>query len=187
MASSKYAVGTKHKTKQGELVVLELINKNLKLGIRNQRAVIMFTGTGWTANVQTSNIMADKVKDKRLPTVYGVGYLDTDMKIPARGTIIRRVYDLWANMLKRAYHDTNTRNWDYYKDVTVDRRWHSFSHFLNTIIDVEGYDLWEKDSSMHLDKDIKVSGNKTYCKDSCKFVTNTENARAANYKRWHGK
>lgn len=186
MTNSKYAVGTKHVTAQGELIILELIKKNIKDGIMQQRAVVRFTATGWTCNVQTSNIIAGKVKDKRLPSVYGVGYLDTDIKIPQRGSIIRRVYDLWANMLKRVYHDTNTRNWEYYKDVTVDKRWHSFKHFLSTIVDVDGYLDWEKDSSMHLDKDIKVKGNRVYCKDTCTFVTNTENSRAANQKRWHG-
>ena len=55
---------------------------------------------------------------------------------------------------------------------------------MSTIHLVEGYELWEKDSSMNLDKDL--SGERVYSLTTTKFITSTENAKLANQKRWHG-
>ena len=187
MTKAKYFVGEEYETPCGKVKVLEILPRIKGVpGRSNKRAVIRFVESGYTCNIQLSNLPTGKVKDRRKPTVYGVGYLDTDITIPKRGgSLIRRIYDLWANMLKRCYRDRDSRNWNYYKDVTVDKRWHSFKQFMSTIHMVEGYELWEKDSSMHLDKDL--SGEKVYSLTTTKFMTNSENARLANQKRWHGK
>jgi len=180
----KYCEGSIHQTDQGEIEVI----KNLPREKGKQpRSIVRFTETGYTVNIQRSNIPLNKVKDRRKPSVYGVGYLDTDIKIPMRGSssIIRRIYDLWANMLKRAYG--NYKCQDMYTEVTVDKRWHSFKQFLNTIHMIEGYEEWEKNNGWHLDKDIKEYGNTIYSLDKCVFVPVEMNARAACYKRWHQK
>ena len=188
MAKAKYFVGKEYDTPQGRIKILEIlpIKKGVK-GRSNKRAVIMFVESGWVANVQMSNIPLGKIKDKRKPTVYGVGYLDTNLTIPKRGTnsYIRQVYDLWCNMLKRCYGDKTSRNHKYYSDVTVDKRWHSFRHFLGTIHKVKYHDKWAKDSSMHLDKDLNQS--REYSMNTCVFMPAGENARLANLKRWHGR
>lgn len=41
-----------------------------------------------------------------------------------------------------------------------------------------------KNSSMHLDKDIKKGNCGLYSRDHCKFVTATENAKDSNKRRW---
>lgn len=187
MAKAKYFAGEEYETPCGKVKILEILPRLKGVsGRSNKRAVVRFVESGYTCNIQLSNLPTGKVKDRRQPTVYGVGYLDTDITIPQRGeSIVRRIYDLWANMLKRCYGDRDSRNWSYYKDVTVDKRWHSFKQFMSTIHMVEGYELWEKDSSMHLDKDL--SGSQVYSLTTTKFMTNSENARLACQKRWHGK
>lgn len=55
---------------------------------------------------------------------------------------------------------------------------------MNTIHEVEGYEDWEKDSSMHLDKDIKKGNCGIYSRDHCKFVSATENAVDSLKRRW---
>ena len=55
---------------------------------------------------------------------------------------------------------------------------------MNSLPQVEGYEKWEKDSSMHLDKDIKGNGTKVYSLDTCKFITISENTRDALNRRW---
>lgn len=179
---SKYDVGTVHTCSQGEFIILERIKATEENGLKSARAVIRFTATGYTCNVQLSNIPQNKIKDRRLPTVYGVGYLDMDITIPARGSgsIIRATYDLWANMLKRVYGKYDV----YYDNITVDKRWHSFKQFLNTIHNVKGYDKWLKDSSMHLDKDR--SGSTVYSMTTCEFLSGSNNSTLAAQKRWHG-
>ena len=187
MAKAKYFVGKEYETPVGTVKILEIL-PTLKgvPGRSNKRAVIRFIESGYTCNIQLSNLPTGKVKDRRKPTIYGVGYIDMEITIPNRGeSIIRDIYDLWCNMLKRCYGDKSSRNWKYYHDVTVDKRWHSFKQFLNTIHLVEGYSLWEKDKSMHLDKDKKES--RVYGIDGTCFISGSENARLANQKRWHKK
>ena len=147
--------------------------------------VIEILATGTVLDVQQGNLKAGKFTDYMERSVYGVGYLGSNISIPNRkyGTIIRRVYDLWANMLKRAYGGYKTC----YRGATVEKRWHNFTNFLNTIHLVEGYDRWEKGENMHLDKDIKSGGKcREYSVENCIFVTSTENVSEMLKRRWHG-
>lgn len=175
---TKYDAGTIHSTPYGDAVVLERLPREPG---KQPRAIIKFLTTGSVANVQTCNLIGGKVRDVRSPSVYGVGYLGSDLKIPARGAgELRDLYDLWANMLKRAYGGYDAS----YGDVTVDVRWHSFTAFVNTVSEVDSFSAWRADKSMHLDKDIKVPGNRIYSKDTCMFVSESDNCRDASNRRW---
>ena len=177
----KYTPGSTHDTPAGPIVILERLPREEG---RHPRAVIRFTETGYVANVQIANISSGKIADKRRRTVYGVGYLDTDIKIPARGTsYIRRVYDLWSNVLRRSYGGYDGS----YDGVTVDPRWHSFRVFLDTLPDVPGHDLFEAGENVHLDKDILVPGNKVYSRDTCAFVPAFVNIQDSANRRWGSK
>lgn len=175
---TKYAPGTVHSTPAGDIIILEYLHYK----DRQNRVVIRFLETGYVANVQVTNIAAGKIKDRRKRTVYGVGYLGSEIKIPSRdsGSIIRRLYDLWANMLKRAYGGYDKS----YSDVEVDKRWHSFTTFMRTIVDVPGYLEWEKGENLVLDKDIRIPGNRVYSRDTCVFITPSENSSDASKRRW---
>jgi len=169
----KYAVGTIHSTSQGDLVILEKFGK-----LNGQcRCTIRFIATGYTATVQANNISSDKVKDQRRPSVCGIGYLD-GIKIPTRGTYVRRVYDLWANMLRRVTTDP------LYADVTIATEWLSFKTFLNSVTDIPNHDAWESDPSMHLDKDSVVPGNRIYSLSTCSFISAVANTSEASLRRW---
>ena len=164
---TKYKVGTIIDTPKGKIKILDYTP-----GTRytHPRATIRFLESGWVCNVCTANISRGKIKDCRAKSVCGVGYLDTDIKIPFHEhSILRRAYDLWSNMLYRCYGDYAKCHT--YSDCTVDKRWHSFKNFLNSIQDLEGYDQWERGEDMQLDKDIKVKGNRVYSADTCMFVT----------------
>lgn len=176
--ATKYDAGTIHSTPYGDAVVLERLPREQG---KQPRVVIRFMRTGAVANVQTCNLVCGKVRDVRSPTVYGIGYLGSNLKIPERGAgELRDLYDLWANMLKRAYGGYDAG----YSDVTVDARWHSFTAFVNTVSEVEGFSAWRADKSLHLDKDIKVPGNRAYSKDTCMFVSIADNCRDAANRRW---
>jgi hypothetical protein len=141
--TTKYKVGSIVNTPKGKIKILDYTSgKRLPNNRRKHaRATIRFIESGWVCNVQVTNIASGHIEDCRAKTVYGVGYLDTNMKIPTRGnSIIRRVYDLWANMLKRCYGGYDTC----YTGCTVDKRWHSFKNFLNSVQELEGYEEWER-------------------------------------------
>jgi len=179
---SKYIAGEVINTATGAVRFLEIWNaaEARARGFSNSRAIVEFVGTGYVCNCQLSNLVAGKVKDMRAPSVYGVGYLDMDLRIPPResGSEVRRLYDLWANMLKRCYTDPT------YRDCSVDPRWHSFRVFMNTVQDVPGYSEWCAGAGMHLDKDIRVPGNRVYSRDTCLFVPAEDNLADAANRRW---
>lgn len=140
--------------------------------------------SGYTTTATDSNIMYGKVKDYFKPSVYGVGYLGAAFRIPQRNEgILRKKYDLWANMLKRVYG--NYRDASTYHDVQVTPEWLNFSVFANEIELVPGYDEWLKDSSMCLDKDL--AQQRLYSRTTCQFITASQNTQECLERRWKSK
>lgn len=171
--SSIYAAGTIHRTPTGTVEVLKELNKNPRI------LVVRFLDSGYVTECRASNLVSGKVKDHRKPSVYGVGFLD-GMRVDPRGTGNRNVYDLWANMLKRCYAGYDAC----YEDCSVDKRWHSFKGFLNTITDIPGYEQFQNGENVHLDKDLRVPGNRVYSLDTCSFVPASTNLSDASNRRW---
>ena len=88
--TTKYKVGSIVDTPKGKVKILDYtagkrLPHNKKL---HARVTIRFIESGWVCNVQATNIASGHIEDCRAKTVYGVGYLDTDMNIPTRGTSI---------------------------------------------------------------------------------------------------
>lgn len=189
MATSNYYPGAIVETPKGKVRVLERKpGKRTANGKVHPRVVIKILKTGTVLDVQQGNIPLGKFKDYREPTVYGIGYLGSNIQIPDRGqpNILRRIYDLWANMLKRAYG--GYKSCYSYSDVRVDPRWHNFTNFLNTIVKVPGYHRWEKnEETMSLDKDSKFPDKRLYSLDTCVFVSIGENTRESSKRRWRGR
>lgn len=174
---SKYDAGTVHDCPTGQLVVVE---KLPRVEGKQPRAIIRFINTGSVVNCQLCNISTGKVKDPRTPTVYGVGYIGSTLVVPQRGHPLRNMYDLWANMLKRCYGNVEAS----YKDCTVDSRWHSFTNFVNTLPNIPGFQDWAAGANLHLDKDMRVPGNRVYSMDTCAFITESANLQDASNRRW---
>lgn len=71
-------------------------------------------------------------------------------------------YSVWKRMLVRCYDPKYNRR-SAYSEVTVCDDWLVFSNFRDWMEDKE----WEGN---HLDKDLKVYGNRVYSPDTCLFV-----------------
>ena len=183
---SIYSEGTIHETPKGTVRILKRKSGNKKPVLVHPRLVIEVLDTGTVLDIQQGNLKSGKFNDYMARSVYGVGYIGSTIQIPERNhnTVVRRLYDLWSNILRRAYGGYKSS----YKGVTVEKRWHSFTNFLNTIHLVEGYDRWERgDEKMHLDKDIKSGGLcKEYSVENCSFVAASENVTESLMRRWHG-
>ena len=90
----------------------------------------------------------------------------------------KKTYKLWYSMLRRCY-DTKLHTERYgrsYADCQVCEEWFTLSNFAKDIEELENYDLWRAGKGYAIDKDMKIPGNRTYCKEACKFVTKHENA-----------
>lgn len=171
---SKYTIGAKFENRQGSVFTLVHHEGGPFWTVRFD--------SGYETVAKTQNIVYGKVKDYLRPSVYGVGYIGSGMRIPTResGDVVRKHYDLWANMIKRIVQERG------YEDVTVHPSWHNFTTFNSEVTTLEGYSDWLLDSAgYHLDKDL--SGSCTYSKGTCRFIPASENLSDASNRRWGNK
>ena len=130
----------------------------------NWRSVcIEFIETGYRYIVYRRSANLGKVKDRLVPSVYGVGF------IGAAGKINRQAHNAWTAMLGRCYSHKYHQRRPTYADCTVTPEWHNFQNFA----------IWYEENhkpGLHLDKDIKITGNRVYGPDTCTFVTQLENS-----------
>jgi len=128
---------------------------------------ILFVETMYETTVRADHLRTGKVKDKLMPLVYGVGYIgDGDF------TSIHIAHTYWCNMLKRCYSHSDQKRRPTYIGCTVCEEWCNFQNFAkwyynNYPTGRVGY---------HLDKDIKVKGNRVYSPETCMFVSGKENS-----------
>lgn len=116
-------------------------------------------------------IPANKSSIAKRRNVLGVGINDawylTQPKIDGK-IIMCKYYQTWMNMLKRCYCKKLHKRRPTYIDCMVCNDWLKFSNFKSWM---ETKD-WE---NKHLDKDLKVLGNKLYSPNTCCFTSNKVN------------
>lgn len=145
---------------------------------------VEFIDTGYRKTTKLEHIKSGSVKDKLRPTVYGVGYLGVGRHKPYKNGKLSKAYNHWKGMIQRSYsgyfHKTNPS----YANCTVADEWHNFQNFA------EWYYSQNIDESikMHVDKDIRVAGNKIYSPETCLMVTPEENGlQASKYRMYKTK
>ena len=126
---------------------------------------IQFLTTGYETTVQLTNLRNGNVKDRHLPSVYGVGVIGD--KYPTRVNGVRtKGYALWCHMLERCYSDSFKKRCPTYEDCEVCDKFKSYEYFYEWCHNQIGFD----NEGWHLDKDLLVKGNKVYSEDSCIFI-----------------
>ena len=142
------------------------------------KCLIQFTKTGFVRKALYHNITKGKVRDLYAISVYGVGYYGEFDK----NSYWKQAKQLWQNMLKRCYCESDTRGY-FGKGVVVSPEWHCFTTFLKDISQLENFDKWllgqnTNSTKYNLDKDFIVEGCKVYSKETCMFATESENKAA---------
>ena len=74
---------------------------------------IQFLKTGFETAAHLGSIKSGKVKDRYLPSVYGLGIVGIKYPI-SEGGFHTKEYILWCNMLKRCYSDTYKKKYSTY-------------------------------------------------------------------------
>lgn len=138
---------------------------------------VEFIKTGFTSTIRASDIIKGRAKDKLLPSVYGVGYIGDGNHKVSINRKVTKAYQVWSGMLERCYCPKSHLKNPTYEKCDVHPDWHDFQRFalwfeLNYI---DGY---------HIDKDIKINGNKTYSCSACTFVSQAENTIKASAKNY---
>ena len=140
------------------------------LKYNNARDVeIQFLKTGFETTVQLVQVKSGYVKDKYLPSVYGVGVLGNKYPSEING-VITKEYKLWQSMLVRCYSDAYKKRQPTYEGCEVSDNFKSYEYFYEWCHKQIGFGNDGNGNPFHLDKDLLVKGNKVYNEDSCVFI-----------------
>ena len=126
---------------------------------------VKFIDTGFETVARLDNIRNGKVKDRYLPSVYGVGIVGTKYPI-SEGGVHTKEYGLWKNMLRRCYSDTYKKKYPTYIDCKCSENFKSYEYFYEWCNEQVwfGHQVWQ------LDKDLLIKGNKVYSENTCVFI-----------------
>ena len=154
--------GDVFKTKSyGDLIITKYVN--------SKAVCVKFVVTGYETTTKASNVIAGSVKDRLLPTVYGIGITgDSQVRVDGKHT---KEYRLWNNMLKRCYSVGCQKVRPTYIDCSVSENFRYLQYFKEWCNNQIGFNsVDEKGKPFALDKDILVKGNRVYNEDVCVFV-----------------
>lgn len=134
---------------------------------------IVFLSSGSIEEARAGDIRKGKIRDRMQPSVCGVGFIGCGKHNPKNKTGKNTdSYTKWLSMLTRCYSDKLHASSPTYTSCEVCEEWQDYQCFAEWFDD--NYPKDGKD--YHLDKDIKIEGNKIYSPDNCLFVTSYENA-----------
>lgn len=104
--------------------------------------------------------------------IYGVGAYEKGKHKAIEGGRKSGAYVAWHGMLKRCYDPKYSANNSWYIDCTVCDEWLSFQSFA------EWYAMNrpQDDRAYHLDKDLKIIGNRTYSPSACMLISGALNS-----------
>jgi hypothetical protein len=162
--------GTIHNTRSSGKAEIVLYTGCMSVSVR-------FIESGLIKSFTSGNIRVGKIKDPMLRTTHGVGFLGVGRFSAFVDGNQTAAYLCWSNMIMRCYDKSFQRTHPTYIGCTVDDCWHNFQSFAewHSANSIDGY---------HLDKDIKVAGNKIYSPETCKFVSPKENISASVAKKY---
>lgn len=128
---------------------------------------ILFKNTGYIKKTSKHVLLYSGVED---PTIQlqGRGIFDTYPEHNKSDACV-----LWRSIFNRCYGNYSLKKSPSYKGCSVSEEWRLFSRFKKWY-DNNYIDGW------HLDKDLKVKGNKVYGEDFCIFVPQVLNSLTVN-------
>ena len=126
---------------------------------------IQFLKTGYEATVELGVIRKGEVKDRYLPSVYGVGVIGERYPSTING-VQTKEYELWKCMLQRCYSDALKKKYPTYEGCEVSDKFKSYEYFYEWCNKQIGFGV----DGFELDKDLLLKGNKVYSEDYCVFI-----------------
>lgn len=163
--SERYSEGDIIETeKYGRFEVLRVFNAS--------RILCRSLETGYEIEKQAAHLDVGAIRDPYFPVILGVGYMgEGEYSTKSR----RPTYQKWRNMLARCYDYEYQRKNPSYKGCSVASVWHNFQNFA-AWMEHKGY---RGQSGIHLDKDVKLEGNRVYSPEACSLIGAQENMEKA--------
>ena len=131
----------------------------------NRNVEIQFINTSYETSARLGDIRKGGVKDRYLPSVYGVGIVGTKYQAKING-VQTKEYKLWCHMLERCYDEALKKRCPTYEGCEVSENFKSYEYFYEWCHKQVGFD----NQGWHLDKDSLVKGNKVYSESTCVFL-----------------
>lgn len=122
-----------------------------------------------------NKVLATQSDMNKRKLICGVGVNDSLYKTHLTDNSINPAYDRWDSMLTRCYSLKYQKKHPAYIGCTVVKEWFAFSNF----------EVWFDEhyiDGCHLDKDLKIIGNKIYGPDTCLFIPQAINSLLTNNK-----
>ena len=147
---------------------------------------IKFLKTGFEMTVELGSIRNGEVKDRYLPSVYGVGVAGTKYQTTING-VNTKEYDLWCSMIQRCYSDKYQKKQPTYEGCEVSDNFKSYEYFHEWCHKQVGFANDGNGNPFQLDKDLLIKGNKVYSEDSCVFLPREINQLLVKRENMRGK
>ena len=126
---------------------------------------IQFLKTGFETSARLDHVKSGKIKDRYVPSVYGVGIVGNKYPIKVNG-VQTKEYGLWKSMLRRCYSDTFQKKNPTYIDCEVSDKFKSYEYFYEWCHKQVGFGV----DGFEIDKDLLIKGNKVYSESTCVFL-----------------
>lgn len=147
--------GTVHKTKKfGDIEVVNYVNSS--------DVVVKFVGYTHEVKTRSDHVRSGTVKNVMLPSVYGKGFIGVGNYSCRTHP---KAYKAWSGILQRSYCPIFKVKYPTYRECEVSSEWFNFQVF------VEWFKKADYSEGYHLDKDLRVQGNKVYGPEYCQFVS----------------
>ena len=126
---------------------------------------IQFLKTGFETTVELGSIRNGGVKDRYLPSVYGVGVIGDKYPSKVNG-VLTKESKLWTSMLQRCYSDTIKKKYPTYEGCEASENFKYYEYFYEWCNKQIGFGV----EGFELDKDLLIKGNKVYSENTCVFL-----------------
>lgn len=126
---------------------------------------IQFVTTGFETFTRFDCVKEGNVKDRLLPSVYGIGVVGTKYPISDGGRDTKD-YRLWKSMLQRCYSNAFQKRCPTYIGCEVSNNFKSYEYFYEWCNEQVGFG----NEGFELDKDLLTKGNKVYSESTCVFL-----------------
>ena len=126
---------------------------------------IQFLKTGFETSARLDHVKSGKIKDRYVPSVYGVGIVGNKYPIKVND-VQTKEYGLWKSMLRRCYSDNFKKKNPTYIDCEVSDKFKSYEYFYEWCNKQIGFGV----DGFEIDKDLLIKGNKVYSESTCVFL-----------------
>lgn len=167
----KYEGTIRESTNFGKYFVVEYRNKH--------DIHVCFLDTGYETSVTLAQMRCGSLRDRWLPTIYGVGIIGDEVCYVNN----KASYDyvVWKDMLDRVYSKKNHAHTRYSK-CSISENFKMFPFFREWCKNQKGFGVFDENCKpFSLDKDLLSDKDaKIYSEDTCVFIPNAVNVCVIN-------